>query len=79
MLLTGDGGEEAAACRRRLDQAARMTNLLRRALRVVVERRAGRRSQDGAYGVDRRRTERPPARDQALPGLDDAEQGLWEQ
>ena len=79
VLLTGDGDEEAAACRGRMDRAARMTNLLRRALRVVVERQAGRRSQDGGYGVDRRRTGRAAARDQALPGLDDAEQGLWEQ
>lgn len=56
--LMGDDGEEAAACRHEMEHAERTTNLLRRALRIVVE--AERDARRSARPSSRRRPVRPP-------------------
>ena len=61
-------------------RAERMTNVLRRALRLVVEREGGPAAR--AVGVRRAGGDPdPPAahRDEVLPGLDSREPGLFDQ
>lgn len=79
-VLDGDPDDVADACEEQMRRAERLTNLLRRALRVVVEREAGRSPEPSAYdGVRGRRPSRRRARDEALPGLDSGEPGLFDQ
>ena len=62
-------------------QGARLTHLLRRALRLMVEGEAGRPPQRSRVGRGRRGTfpRRGRARDEVLPGLDSREPGLFDQ
>ncbi len=76
-MLREDSGE-ADVDGLEMRHAELMTNLLRRALRVVVEQQAGRSPTPPYDGPDRRLARRTRGRDEALPGLDDDEQGLWD-
>lgn len=78
-VLLGDPDDEADVAQHEMQHAERFTNLLRRALRVVVERQAGRRPDNGAYDAPHRPRGRAHTRDDALPGLDGSEEGLWDQ
>ena len=79
-VLEGDPDDVADACEEQMRRAERLTNLLRRALRVVVEREAGRAPEPSAYdSVRGRRPSRRRAHDEALPGLDSGEPGLFDQ
>ncbi len=82
-MLTGDA-QEVAAASRGVQAAERLTDLLSGALRVLVERDAARdagREGAGREGAGREGAGRRSGRswDEALPGLDDGEPGLWEQ
>ncbi|MEO5711687.1 MAG: hypothetical protein ABIQ59_17905 [Nocardioidaceae bacterium] len=79
-VLDGDRDDVAGVCERETEQAERMTDLLRRALRIVVEREAGRNSERPGYDSGRGpRPLRRRSRDEVLPGLDGREPGLFEQ
>ncbi|MDX6301036.1 MAG: hypothetical protein QOF53_2250 [Nocardioidaceae bacterium] len=71
-LLEGDG-DEAEVCDQETTQAEHWVNLLRRALRVIVENQLGRDLENLGYGAARRPAPRAPRRDAdpALPGLED--------
>lgn len=72
-LLAGNDGE-VEVCDRETSRAEATVNLLRRALRLVVEQQLGRDLEDMGYAVARRRSGpgRPRESDVALPGLDPA-------
>ncbi len=78
--LQGDA-EEAEVCGHEMRHAEQKVNLLRRALRLVVERQLGRDLLDQGYVVARRRRRgSAPEKDAALPGLDAAEEpGLFDE
>jgi hypothetical protein len=78
-ILRGDA-EEAEVCGQEMSHAEQAVNLLRRALRLVVERQLGRDLVDQGYVVARRnRRGSLPEKDPALPGLDtDEEPGLFD-
>jgi hypothetical protein len=61
-----------------MSHAEQTVNLLRRALRLVVERQLGRDLLDQGYVVARRR-EPPREKDAPLPGLDAEEAGLFDE
>lgn len=82
--LAGDPDEEVAACDREMHDAERTTNLLRRALRVVVERELGRRPGERSYDGQRRSRpkKRPSRRSPGAPedpSLADIDPDLWNQ
>jgi hypothetical protein len=78
-VLGGDS-DEAEVCRGEIRHAEQTVDLLRRALRLVVERQLGRDLVDQGYVVARRRLHaRPPAKDASLPGLDAEEPGLFDE
>lgn len=81
--LKGDPDDEAAACDRELRSAERTTNLLRRALRVVVERELGRRPGEKPYDGHRSRPKKKPSRRSPGasedPSLADIDPDLWNQ
>jgi hypothetical protein len=80
VLLEGDPEDLAEVCGAESRTAERMTTVLRRALRLVVEQEADRLLERPAY--DGRRGPRPPrtrTRDDVLPGLDTREPGLFDQ
>ena len=80
LLSEGDPEGLAEVCEAECRSAARMTTVLRRALRLVVEQQADRLLERSAY--DGRRGPRPPrrrTRDDVLPGLDTREPGLFDQ
>ena len=80
LLAEGDPEGLADVCEAECRAAARMTTVLRRALRLVVEQEADRLLERSAY--DGRRRPRPPRRrmrDDVLPGLDAREPGLFDQ
>ena len=79
-FLRGDS-EEAEVCGQEMSRDEQAVNLLRRALRLVVERQLGRDLVDQGYVVARRRHRKGsrPEKDAALPGLDtDEEPGLFD-
>jgi hypothetical protein len=78
--LQGDA-EEAEVCGHEMSHAEQTVNLLRRALRLVVERQLGRDLLDQGYVVARRRRRgSAPEKDPALPGLDAVEEpGLFDE
>ena len=78
-FLRGDS-EEAEVCGQEISHAEQAVNLLRRALRLVVERQLGRDLLDQGYVVARRnRRGSRPERDAALPGLDTGDEpGLFD-
>src|SRR3954447_6275324 len=61
-LLEGDG-DEAEACDQETTQAEQWVNLLRRALRVIVENQLGRDLESLGYGATRRPAPRAPRRE----------------
>jgi hypothetical protein len=71
-LLAGDG-DEAEVCDEETTQAEQWVNVLRRALRMIVEHQLGRDLENLGYGAARRAGPRAPRResDPALPGLED--------
>ena len=73
--------EEAGVCGHEMSHAEQTVNLLRRALRLVVERQLGRDLLDQGYVVARRRRRgSAPEKDAALPGLDGSEEpGLFDE
>ena len=72
--------EEAEVCGHEMSRAEQTVNLLRRALRLVVERQLGRDLLDQGYVVARRRRRgSAPEKDAALPGLDAEEPGLFDE
>ena len=80
VLSEGDPEDLAEVCEAESRTAERMTTVLRRALRLVVEQDAERLLERSAY--DGRRGPRPPrrrTRDDVLPGLDTREPGLFDQ
>src|SRR4051794_11673084 len=81
--LLRDDREDADVCEHEIDHAEQMVNLLRRALRLVVEQQLGRDLEELGYAVARRHAPRGRRRerDRALPGLDAAadEPGLFDQ
>ena len=80
VLAEGDPEGLADVCEAECRSAARMTTVLRRALRLVVEQEADRLLERPTY--DGRRGPRPPrrrTRDDVLPGLDTREPGLFDQ
>ncbi len=72
---------EAATCDTESLRAEAMVNLLRRALRLLVEQQLGRHRQEFGYATRPRSLPPKPARDDALPGLDapEEDQPLWGQ
>src|SRR3954447_9024034 len=72
-LLDGDS-DEAEVCDEETIQAEQWVNLLRRALRLIVEQQLGRDLESLGYGVARRAAPRAPRRDPdaPLPGLEDS-------
>jgi hypothetical protein len=79
-LLAADP-DEAEVSDREVQHAEATVNLLRRALRLVVEQQLGRDLEDLGYAVSRRRSPRGRrrGRDTALPGLDRQEPGLFDE
>lgn len=80
-LLAADS-DEAAVCEQEVRHAEATVNLLRRALRLVVEQQLGHDLEDLGYAVARRRAprRRRRQRDSALPGLDTSEEpGLFDE
>ncbi|MFL6133168.1 MAG: T3SS (YopN, CesT) and YbjN peptide-binding chaperone 1 [Nocardioidaceae bacterium] len=79
-LLAADT-DEAEVSEREVQHAEATVNLLRRALRLVVEQQLGRDLEDLGYSVARRRSPRGRrrGRDTALPGLDRQEPGLFDE
>ncbi|HET9759026.1 MAG TPA: hypothetical protein VFP51_04665, partial [Nocardioidaceae bacterium] len=77
-VLHGDA-EEAEVCGHEMSHAEQTVNLLRRALRLVVERQLGRDLLDQGYVVARRRRESRREKDAPLPGLDAEEAGLFDE
>jgi hypothetical protein len=74
--------EEAQVCEAETGHAEQMVNLLRRALRLIVERQLGRDLEELGYAVARRQPARRtrPERDAPLPGTEPVEEiGLFEQ
>ena len=78
--LLGADPDEAEVCEREVRHAEATVNLLRRALRLVVEQQLGRDLEDLGYAVARRRAPRGRrrGRDSTLPGLDKEEPGLFD-
>ena len=78
-LLSGDS-DEADVCEHEVRHAEATVNLLRRALRLVVEQQLGRDLEDLGYAVARRQAPRGRRRerDAALPGLEADEPGLFD-
>ena len=81
-----DDQAEAEVCDREGRHAEAMVNLLRRALRLLVEQQLGRHLQQSTYRAAIRSSRRPPWPDapDPLPGVDVAEEqpgldGLWDQ
>lgn len=70
-ILSGDLDDAADVCDHEMQHAERTTNLLRRALRVVVERELGRRPGEQAYDEPRRRRARKKTRPGPHQGTDD--------
>jgi hypothetical protein len=68
-------------CDQEVRHAEATVNLLRRALRLVVEQQLGRDLEDLGYAVARRRAPRGRRRerDSTLPGLDHEEPGLFDE
>jgi hypothetical protein len=79
-LLEADS-DEAAVCEQEVRHAEATVNLLRRALRLVVEQQLGHDLEDLGYAVARRRApRRRRQRDSTLPGLDTSEEpGLFDE
>ena len=78
-----DDAEEAQACQHETDHAEATVNLLRRALRLVVERRLGQDIAGLGYATARRHSPRTRRRDRdlTLPGLEATPEdpGLFDQ
>jgi hypothetical protein len=80
LLLEGDPEDLVEVCEAESRTAGRMTAVLRRALRLVVEEQADRLLERSAH--DGRRGPRPPrwrTQEDAMPGLDSREPGLFDQ
>lgn len=81
-ILTGDLNDEAEVCHTETEHAERTTNLLRRALRVVVERELGREPGDSSYdGQSPRRARKTSApktsRGAGDPSPEDLDPDVW--
>lgn len=82
-ILIGDPDGEADVCEQEMRSAERMTNLLRRALRLLVERELGRERGESSYDAQPRRRARKklppkPPRNSVDPSLVDTDPDLWE-
>lgn len=80
--LMGDPDDEADVCDHEMRHAEQMTNLLRRALRILVERELGRQRAESSYDAPPRRRARKlppkPPRNSVDPSLVELDPDLWE-